>query len=649
MARRQLSYRNKGSATLGPTRTWIPQQGLVAACLAAVAFLCYHQTLVPGLDLGDSASFQTGVGSLTLTPRQAYPLYYGLGNIFVWLHPGEPARALNFASAVYGAIAVAFAAWFAARLAESLVAGIGAGLFLAFSYTFWSQAITAEVYTLHLLIFGAAALALFAWADRPTAGRLALFYAITAVGFGNHLSMVLLLPAFSVFLLMHRRPGAGDPLQPRLIFMAVTIAALAALQYAWNFRGLWADLEPPATVGEALATFWFDVTKQDWRETLVMTVSETGLQYRPSMYWFDLRQQFGVPGVALATVGICYVLGRWPRQGILLLLLYGANLAFAWTYNVGDAYIFFLPSHYVVALCAGAGISALAAGCARAANRAVATAVGALLLVYPAWRGYDTWPAVDRSWDRRAEQLLDAFTRPRPGVPLWPPEFVFGLDANWQLQNAVEYYMRERMAGTPWFTSDQLEWLESGDRVRRFNDFVTANAEVDRRVIITSRVGEKVLDVVPPHDTFSTRVYSLPSGTPYALAVLRSDREFPLDTAGLARAWNVLAPGVMPPPLRHYTVVVGRVGERPALIESQDRPYRVRVRMEPYDFDIRMESWLPTDTIRRAGFGHVVVNRRHTLTLERGLSFVALGQGGGDAIYGSGLFAPLARHIVTPH
>ena len=64
---------------------------------------------LPGLDLGDSASFQTGVGSLTLTPRQAYPLYYGLGNLFVWLHPGEPARALNLASAVYGAIAVGLA------------------------------------------------------------------------------------------------------------------------------------------------------------------------------------------------------------------------------------------------------------------------------------------------------------------------------------------------------------------------------------------------------------------------------------------------------------------------------------------------------------------------------------------------------------
>ena len=78
-----------------------------------------------------------------------------------------------------------------------------------------------------------------------------------------------------------------------------------------------------------------------------MNVSESGLQNRPAMYWFDLRQQFGVPGVVLAATGIGYVMLRWSRRGLLLLLVYLVNLGFAWTYNVGDAYIFFLPSHYV--------------------------------------------------------------------------------------------------------------------------------------------------------------------------------------------------------------------------------------------------------------------------------------------------------------
>ena len=181
--------------------------------------------------------------------------------------------------------------------------------------------------------------------------------------------MVLLLPALTVFLLLSRRAGPADPLRPRMIAMAIGIASAGALQYAWNFRGLWTTLEPPSSIAEALGKFWFDVTKADWRETLVMNLSEQGLQSRPAMYWFDLRQQFGVPGVALAALGTAYVMVRWPRRGLLLMLVYLANLAFAWTYNVGDAYIFFLPSHYVVALFAGAGVAAILALAGRVSSR----------------------------------------------------------------------------------------------------------------------------------------------------------------------------------------------------------------------------------------------------------------------------------------
>ena len=60
-----------------------------------------------------------------------------------------------------------------------------------------------------------------------------------------------------------------------------------------------------------------------------------------------------------------------------------------------------------------------------------------------------------------------------------------------------------------------------------------------------------------------------------------------------------------------------------------------------------MESWLPTDTIRRAGFGHVIVDGRHALTLERGISFMAL-DGANDPVYLSGPFAPIQWHILVP-
>ena len=603
---------------------------------------------MPGLDFGDSASFQTGVGSLTLTPRQAYPLYYALGNVFAWLDPHEPAHAMNLASAVYGSLAVAVATWLAAELTASTLGGIAAGLFLAFSYTFWSQAITAEVYTLHLLIVGLALLALLAWEKRPSLVRLALFYGIYALGFGNHLSMILLLPGFVLFLLMQRRPHQGDPLAPRAILMAIAIAAAGALQYAWNFRGLWVDLEPPSSFAEAVGKFWFDVTKADWRETLVMGVSEAGLHSRPAMYWWDLRQQFGVPGIVLAVIGFGYLMARWPRRGILLLVLYLTAVAFAWTYNVGDAYIFFLPSHYIIALCAGAGVAALM----WLAPSSLSPTLGVLCLLYPCWRAYDLLPALDRSWDTRAVQVFDHLTGPPTSKQNWLcADPAFGLDANWQVQNAAEYYMREHKPAATWFVTDELKWLTPENR-GGFSRFAADN----RPVVVTDDALRKIVRVDPaaylplPADarpTLAEQVSLLPAGLIYALAVLRPYRELPIDRVELERAWKVLAGDTPLPVIEDYTIIMGRIGERPHFIRSSQRPFRATTALGGLNIDVRMESWLPTDTIRRSGFGHVIVNRRHMLAIDRGVSLVVLGSSGPPVLtaHRAGLFAPVQRWV----
>ena len=59
--------------------------------------------------------------------------------------------------------------------------------------------------------------------------------------------------------------------------------------------------------------------------------------------------------------------------------------------------------------------------------------------------------------------------------------------------------------------------------------------------------------------------------------------------------------------------------------------------------DIRMESWMPADTIGRAGFGHVIANRRRAMALDRGVGFVALRPDGAPAMtaYAAGLYATL--------
>src|SRR5216684_4892184 len=121
---------------------------LAATSVTIVAFLLYRATLLAGVDFGDTGSFQFIVGLPFISPRDGYPLYFAIGHLFLGLTHGEPARMLNLLSAVEGALACGGLVWVAAELSGSLSAGIGAALLFTGSYTFWSQAIIAEVYSL---------------------------------------------------------------------------------------------------------------------------------------------------------------------------------------------------------------------------------------------------------------------------------------------------------------------------------------------------------------------------------------------------------------------------------------------------------------------------------------------------------------------
>ena len=99
------------------------------------------------------------------------PLYFGLAAPFVRLLSADnPARGLNLFSAVGAAAAVGLLTWVVAAVTGSLAGGVAGGLLLAFSYTFWTQSVIAEVYALHLALVGVSLLALNAFAANPTRG-----------------------------------------------------------------------------------------------------------------------------------------------------------------------------------------------------------------------------------------------------------------------------------------------------------------------------------------------------------------------------------------------------------------------------------------------------------------------------------------------
>ena len=107
--------------------------------------------------------------------------------------------------------------------------------------------------------------------DRRTT-RLAVFFAVYACAFGNHLGMILLLVPFTVFLVqVHPRPR--ELLAPSTVLLAIAIAVAGALQYAPTFFFVWSSIDAPPNWSDRVAAFWLDVTKADWREQMVLGIS----------------------------------------------------------------------------------------------------------------------------------------------------------------------------------------------------------------------------------------------------------------------------------------------------------------------------------------------------------------------------------------
>ena len=621
-----------------------------AAIVAAVAFALYHATLLPSFDFGDTGSFQATVGSATITPRDGYPLYFAIGQVFLWLTRAEPAHALNLASAVQGALACGLIVLAAEELSGSLVAAIAAALIFAGSYTFWSQAIIAEVYALHIAFMAATFLLLLRWQRRPSTARLSVFFAAYALGFGNHLSMILLAPGYTAFLLATAPRGWRSMFAPRIVGLAALFAGLGAAQYVWNLQALWIGPHPAHGVVDALAQFWFDVTKSDWRETMVLNVPRSMLADHVRMYWFDLTQQFGPLLPVVAVVGLGWLFRSDWRRGGLLLLMYGANALFAYGYNVGDTHVFYLPSHLCVALLVAPGLAALGSALPVLSRRRLTVAVATAAALYGAVRIYRDYPALDRSHDRRPTDTIAALT-----AGLDDRRAIFLTDLNWQIQNGLSYFGKEVRPG--------LAYARMPDVLLYAPVLVRDNLAIDRQVTATERARQQVASAYGPLlpterdprvavGTLRDLVGGLAPGMRYALCVLKPIREFNIDGARLADALRILTGGsagsITSMPAGDYAVVLGRAGEPPALTAGSNDPFRRAVSLDGVPVEVRMESWLSADTIRRMGFGHIIAARQHTLIVERGISFVAFDAAGlplGSG-YEDGIFAPQPRYLI---
>jgi hypothetical protein len=374
---------------------------LASAGVGLLALVVYLQTLLPGAGWGDVARFQYVARVWGIPHRFGYPLYIALSRLFGYLPVGDLAYRINLMSALFAALAAMTACAIVMRLTgDDWVAAVAAALSFAFSRALWGQAVMAEVYTLNVFLIGTVVFVLLAWHQSRKIGLLYLGIGLYALSFGNHMTVVTLIPAVIYIVLVTDYRVLFDL---KKVAVMAGLVVLGALQYLYVI--LRAQQQPLLN----------EIGLFSWRGWIHwMTRSRFPGQFfgytlghqvdRLRLYLDLLEKQFFRWGYILGWIG------AWERlnadlKGLAFLALVALGIyGFGMNYGGVTFRIYLIPTYLIFALFLGCGLSALRrwlagllGGRPRWLARLVVVALAGLILVMPLYPLWANWAEVDQS------------------------------------------------------------------------------------------------------------------------------------------------------------------------------------------------------------------------------------------------------------
>jgi hypothetical protein len=374
------------------------------ALLGLVTLALDVGTLLPSIGEADTLEFQVVAAKLGVAHPTGYPLYVLMGKLFTLLPVKNVAWRVNLSSAIFAAGAVVVLYGIVRHMTDRPLLSFLSALAFAFSSTFWSQAVIAEVYTLHnLLVAGILWLLLRGQGacgpgEREQARRWQAILFLIGLSLTNHLTTALLIPATGLALVLD---------QPRLRVRGWMVAGGLFLLGLCVY--LFIPLRWPALNDGRLMTF------------LDFVAHVTGEQFHGALRlagWRDptrwriagrlLHEPFGWIGLGLAALGVMNLCIRGRRALALTGVTFVAFLVYGLDYTVADIAVFLLPAHAILAIWVGSGLTLLSGWLSsipsyappRAADAFWRTGLATLFALVPLSRIWINMPLVDRSRDR---------------------------------------------------------------------------------------------------------------------------------------------------------------------------------------------------------------------------------------------------------
>jgi hypothetical protein len=440
---------------------------LLPLLVGGAALAVYLQTLLPSTGWGDIARFQYVARVWGIPHRFGYPLYIAVSRLFGALPVGDLAYRINLMSALFAALAVIMVYLLVVLLSGSRLGAVAAALAFAFSRAFWGQAVVAEVYSLNAFLIGAVLFILLAWQRSRKPAWLYLGIGLYALSFGNHMTVVTLVPAV-LYLVLATEPRTV--LHPKRVLSLAGLVFLGTLQYLYVI--LRAQQQPllnelgPFSWGGWLhwmtrnrfpgQFFGFGLSDQVDRVRIFLELLERQF-YRWGYIlgwigaWELLRSSKQAPLAGEARRGT--LRGTEPFAFLALAML--GIAVFGMNYGGVTFRIYLIPAYLIFAVFAGCAMGALldlVRGWPRGLAVAASTGLAVLFLALPLYPLWQNWNLVDES-DNVYYRDMAAHFADTAG-----PDFVL-VDSEVRYDD-LEAILYEAWGARAWYTA---RWISPGE------------------------------------------------------------------------------------------------------------------------------------------------------------------------------------------
>lgn len=352
------------------------------AVVAVMVSVLYGLTVYRDFGSADTFEFQVTAPTLGIAHPTGYPLYLLLGKLWTLLPFGTVAFRLNVGTAFYAIVTCLILYSLIYELFERVTPAVLAALLFAVTPTFWSQAVEAEVYSLHT-VFVSGILLMLAWilGEKKiinnqfsiSNNQLRVLFLLCGLGMTNHVTTILLAPAILIALIF-----AG--LRPKFAHFSLLIThlpflLLPALLYTYLPLRWQAVNNEPMGIGRWLE--W--MTGQRFQGALVWRawLDDPG---RYTVVGQLFAQEWAIIGLIAALLGFIALFIQNRQFGIIILLAWLAFSFYGLNYYVPDLNVFLLPAHICLAIALGSGFGWLTQH-SRFGNL-LASVCGGLLLLF---------------------------------------------------------------------------------------------------------------------------------------------------------------------------------------------------------------------------------------------------------------------------